>query len=496
MPDPQARAKPSLGRAAGLRLRLALSYVFFFSALLCGLGLLFRQTLQSILHANTITVLQEEWDMAKAYLHVQDNRPVWIYDPNRTEQAFFVQRLRRIYRLADSQGQTLEISDSYANLGPEGTAEVRRMIASATPVWHLRKNSQGVNFLLRTGIHVDDGGKKYLLTIGRALTDNERILSRFTVRYFVMLPFFILGTCILGWLAAGRALRPLNEVTRAAQSISGRNLDFRLQPSGASDELDQLIETFNGMVDRLESSFNQMRQFTADVSHELRTPLTVIRGQLEVALMTARGQEQYREAILATMEDVERLSKVVAALLQLSQAESGQVTLNMEAVDLGEVLRKVVEQYQTPAEIEGLSLAVDTAPDCLLMADRIQLERLAANLLSNAMKYTSAGGSIRCSCRRWGDGVELLVSDTGRGIAEEHLPHIFRRFYRVPDGTADPLKGLGLGLSFVAWIAKVHRGQIQVESKPGHGTTFRILFPGLQRQQPPLPVPAYAREGK
>ena len=494
MREAAAKARPVSRRAGGLRLRLALSYVFIFTALLCGLGLLFRHTLQSVLHGNTTAVLQEEWDMAKSYLHVRDGRPVWIYERDRTEQAFFVQRLRRIYMLANGQGQILELSDSYAELGPESAGEIRRMLNSGKAFWHVRSNARGTSFLLRTGIYYDVSGNRFLLTIGRTLTDNERILSHFTLRYFTILPFCIAGTCILGWIAAGRALRPLNEVTLAAQSISGRNLGLRLQPSGAGDELDQLIQTLNGMVDRLQSSFNQMRQFTTDVSHELRTPLTVIRGQLEVALMTARSPEQYRDAILAAMEDVERLSKVVAALLQLSQAESGQVTLNMEAVNLGEVLRSVVEQYQTPAEIEGLSLAATTAPDCRLLADRIQLERLAANLLSNAMKYTPSGGSIQCHCRRVGDDVELLVSDTGRGIPEEHLPHIFERFYRVPDGAVDPLKGLGLGLSFVAWIVKVHRGRIQVDSKPGRGTTFRILFPAIP--QHPLATPAFAREAK
>jgi len=492
MPDPPAKATPSLRRVGGLRVRLALSYVIFFSVLLCSLGLLFRQTLQSILHANTTAVLEEEWDMAKSYLHVQENRPVWIYDRDRTEQAFFVQRLRRIYMFADSQGRILELSDSYADLEPESAGRIRDVLRSGKPFWHVRKNRQGTSFLLRSGAYHDGGGNQFLLTIGRTLTDNERILSRFTLRYFTILPFCIIGTCFLGWIAAGRALRPLNQVTLAAQSISGRNLGLRIQTTGAGDELDRLIQTFNGMVDRLQGSFNQMRQFTADVSHELRTPLTAIRGQLEVALMTARSPEQYRDAVLAAMEDVERLSKVVATLLQLSQAESGQVTLNMEALDLGEVLRTVAEQYQTPAEIEGLSLTIAAAPDCRLLADRIQLERLAANLLSNAMKYTPPGGSIRCQCRRVGEDVELLVSDTGRGIPAEHLPHIFERFYRVPDGAVDPLKGLGLGLSFVAWIAKVHRGLIQVDSKPERGTTFRILFPGLPRQ--PLTASNFARE--
>jgi signal transduction histidine kinase len=228
-----------------------------------------------------------------------------------------------------------------------------------------------------------------------------------------------------------------------------------------------------------------MKQFTADVSHELRTPITGIRGQLEVALFTAKTTDHYREAVLNALQDIDRLSQIVRALLMLSQAESGQLALQKSAVDLSEVVRDSVEQFQILAEAEGVHLSAEAPPVCLADLDRVQIERMITNLLSNAIKFTPEGGSVRVTLNSGPDSAELVVEDTGRGIAQEHLPHIFDRFYRVPGaGTAPgPDQGLGLGLSFVSWIVKAHHGSIDVQSTPGRGTRFTIHLP-IEREQP------------
>jgi heavy metal sensor kinase len=278
---------------------------------------------------------------------------------------------------------------------------------------------------------------------------------------------------------AGRALSPVREVAQAAQRISGSNLSLRIPTREAGDELDYLILTFNRMIERLEASFQQMKQFSTDVSHELRTPITAIRGQLEVALFTAKTTDQYREAIFNALQDIDRLSQIVRALLLLSQAESGQLVLQKSRLDLCEVVSDLVEQFQIPAEAAGVRLSAVLPASCTAPVDRVQIERLLTNLLSNALKFTPEGGEVRVSVRALEHAVELAVQDTGRGISSEHLPHIFDRFYRVPGkGTAPaPEQGLGLGLSFVAWIVKAHRGTIDVDSTPGKGTRFRIQFP-------------------
>jgi signal transduction histidine kinase len=242
------------------------------------------------------------------------------------------------------------------------------------------------------------------------------------------------------------------------------------------------------MIDRLEASFRQMRQFSTDVSHELRTPITAIRGQLEVALFTAKTSDQYRDAIVDSLQDIDRLSQIVRALLLLSQAESGQLVLQKARIDLREVARDLVEQFQIPAEAERVRLSADTPAPCYANVDRVQIERMITNLLSNAIKFTPEGGTIRLRLRSEEDQVELVVEDTGRGIAPQYLPHIFDRFYRVPGtGSAPgPDQGLGLGLSFVAWIVKAHNGTVEVDSTPGKGTRFRIHLPAGESTVAPV----------
>ena len=294
-----------------------------------------------------------------------------------------------------------------------------------------------------------------------------------------MIPGALLLGSLLGYYMAGRALTPVLAVAQAAQRISGSNLSMRIPTRDAGDELDYLILTFNRMIERLEASFQQMRQFSADVSHELRTPITAIRGQLEVALFTAQTTDQYREAMFNALTDIDRLSQIVRALLLLSQAESGQIVLQKSRLNLREVVDDLVEQFQIPAEAAGVRLTADLPPECSAEVDRVQIERMITNLLSNALKFTPEGGAVTMSLRAQPQFIELVVEDNGRGITTEHLPHIFDRIYRVPgQGTAPtPEQGLGLGLSFVAWIVKAHNGKIEVESTPGKGTRFIIRLP-------------------
>lgn len=315
-------------------------------------------------------------------------------------------------------------------------------------------------------------------------------MEEFTRYYFLLLPLMILSAGLLGWFMVGRALTPVDVVARTAQRITSANLRIQIPSRGANDELDRLIDAFNRMIERLDAAFQQTKQFSTDVSHELRTPLTAIRGQLEVALLAAKTPEQYQDAILNALEDVERLSQTIRALLQLSHAESGQLVLQKQPLDLTSVLTNLMEQFEIPAESGKVKLTTSAPPHCMIEADRIQLERLISNLVSNAIKYTPEGGSVHVLLQDRGDEVELVVQDSGVGIPPNHLPHIFDRFYRVPGAASEkaPERGLGLGLSFVAWIVKEHRGHIDVKSRPGKGATFTIRLPkgDVHRAEPAL----------
>ena len=481
----------ALGWTRGLRFRLALSYVIFFSVLLVLLGMLFRQVLSGTFQSQMESVLDEEWGAAKGYLRTGPEGPDWIFDEKDPDESFAVRRVQRVYMLADTQGHPLQHSEIYDSLGIDPPAEIRSILESGKPAIRVRTDPTGVPYMIRSGLWVDHDGHKYYLAIGRALDYNDKVIRSFTWDYFAWVPLVIVLSGVLGWFLAGRALDPVNSVAEAAQQITHSNLDVQIPARNTGDELDRLIEAFNHMMTRLNHSFEQIRQFSTDVSHELRTPLTVVRGQLEVALFTAETVDQHRDAMADALEGVERLSNIVRALLMLSQAESGQLALQKSELDLADLVRDLVDQHQIPAEAEGVRLSAELPANCVLSADRIQIERLLSNLLGNAIKYTPAGGVVKVSLLPTFDHVNLIVQDTGVGISLEHLPHIFDRFYRVP--SADAEKGLGLGLSFVAWIAKAHGGTVTVESTLNEGTRFTVLLPAgrwtaIAPEVPAVPV--------
>ncbi|MBX9604531.1 MAG: HAMP domain-containing protein [Bryobacteraceae bacterium] len=471
-----------------LRFRLALGYALFFSVLLVALGLIFRANLASILDAQIRETLEEEWGAAKGYLRVEKSKPVWYSDPNDPEEAFVVEHLRHVYLLADEHGIPLQVSETYQKLGVDPPGEIRSALKSGQPVFHERADGGGVAYLIRGGV-LRDGGRQYYLAIGRSLANPDETVSRFTVNYFALLPVLILIASYLGWLLAGRALEPVNSVALAAQRVGSDNLSLRIPSRGAGDELDNLIDRFNEMVGRLQKSFEQTRQFATDVSHELRTPLTAIRGQLEVALLTAETADEFRESLENAMRDVERLTSIVKALLLLSQAESGHLALQMRNINLSEITEFLVSEFEVPAEVGKVSLTARVHPGCVLQADRIQMERLLSNLISNALKYTPQGGSVHVSLEPDGDQVRLSVRDTGIGIPDEKLPHIFDRYYRVRERSDSSSQGLGLGLSFVAWIVKAHGGKLEVDSTVGRGSTFTVMLPRRQEAAAPVATP-------
>lgn len=463
--------------AQSLRFRLMLSYVLFFSLLLVGLGLFFRQSLLAIFDSQMSDTLEEEWGAAKGYLRIEKQRPVWFADPVDPEEAFIVSRLQHVYLLTDSAGNVLQVSDTYESLGVDKPAEIAAALKSNEPVYRIRKTPQGVPYMIRSGVLPDEKGRKYFLAIGRTLAPSRETVHRFTVNYFLLMPALVAISGLFGWFLAARALEPVNSVSQTAQRITSSNLHLQIPHRGAGDELDRLIDAFNRMMERLHLSFEQVRQFSTDVSHELRTPLTGIRGQLEVGLLTAETPEQYREAMENALQDVEQLSSIVRALLLLSQAESGQLALEMTRLDLSGVVHDVVDQFQIPAEGDGVTLSAHLKSGCLIRGDRVQIERMVSNLLSNAVKYTPAGGSVTVRLAESDGWARLVVEDTGIGIPEDHLPHIFDRFYRVRHARGRSIQGLGLGLSFVAWIVKTHQGTIDVESKEGEGSRFTVSLP-------------------
>ena len=464
-----------------LRFRLASTFLLLLTAVLAVVGFAGTHTLSTVLENQSEQTLHEQVAALKGWIRFDETgEPYWFVDRSDPEEEAEVSRLETVYLVADNEGHIhlgssdpalKELYDRKAIL-----AELAQIESTKEPVIKTVVGKDKVPYEIISSISTDaEHNQNWYFAEGRSLAGDRLVVRRFGVSFLIFLPVTLAVCALVSWYSAGAALKGLQSVERAAQEITGSNLGLQIPKRGANDELDRLIDSFNQMSGRLQASFEQIRQFSTDVSHELRTPLTAIQGQLEVALFTATRKEQLQEAVENALQDVERLSNLVRALLMLSQAESGQIPMNKGVLDLGALLEDLVDQFQIPAEASDLKLMETNAGELLCEVDRTQIERVVTNLLSNAIKYTPAGGWVRASVEQAGNSVRLVVEDSGVGIPRDHLPHIFNRFYRVPD--PNPEKGLGLGLSFVAAIVKAHGGEIRVESEMGKGSRFEVLLP-------------------
>ena len=466
-----------------LRFQLASTFLLLLVAVLAIVGLAGTKNLKNVLEDQSRDQVMEQLGSLKGgwiYFDENSGDPFWEVDHTDPEEESEATRLQAVYAIANEQGEVVRGSQdpTLRSLFDKRTIllEMARLKRIRQPILKTVAGPDGTQYLVASSSMIDaKHNRRWYIAEGRSLAEDSLTLRHFRRNFLIFFPIALFVCTLVSWYSASAVLRALNSVRIAASEITGSNLGLQIPKRGADDELDSLIESFNEMSRRLKASFEQVRQFSTDVSHELRTPLTAIRGQLEVALFTATHKEQLREAIENALQDVERLSNLVRALLLLSQSESGQIPMNRSTVDVNGLLRDLVDQFQIPAEANNLSLTFTGSGSALCEVDRVQIERVLTNLLSNALKYTPPDGWIRVHAEARGANVRVVVEDSGIGIPADHLPNIFDRFYRVPD--PNPEKGLGLGLSFVAAIVKAHGGEIRVQSKSGKGTRFEIYLP-------------------
>jgi signal transduction histidine kinase len=309
--------------------------------------------------------------------------------------------------------------------------------------------------------------------VGQSLSPIETTLR--LVALFLtsgMLAFLILAA-LVGAFLARKALQPIEEINRTAgRIVGGQDLKQRLPDTSNMDEIGQLTLTINSMLERLDKFFQAQVRLSADVSHELRTPLTVIRGNIDLLRRGATDDPtELAEALHIIEGELDRMSRIVADLLLLSQADAG-LSLRMGMVEMDTLLLEVYRQARVIAS--GVTIKLGHEDMAIIHGDADRLKQLLINLVTNAIKHTPAGGVITLSLYRDPAWVRIIVADTGRGIASNALPHIFERFYQAADNTQT---GSGLGLSIAQWIAKAHGGKLTVTSEQGHGSTFTLWLP-------------------
>lgn len=282
---------------------------------------------------------------------------------------------------------------------------------------------------------------------------------------------------LIGYLLAGSALKPIDDITRDARAIAHtKDLDRRVRETHQADEVDRLAITFNEMLQRLQDLFRTQQRFLADVSHELRTPLTIIRGHL--AMLAKMDSVGDRQSLQTIDNEAQRMSRLISDLLLLAQSDAGAVTLNRQPVELDTLLLDVYRQARImAAERDGqLKIVLGDEDQAIVVGDPDRLKQLLLNLVENAIKYT-ASGEVKLDLRKQDKRVAISVSDTGMGIPAEDLPHVFDRFYRVDKARSREKGGTGLGLAIADWIAKMHEGEITVQSEVGKGSTFTVWLP-------------------
>ena len=327
---------------------------------------------------------------------------------------------------------------------------------------------------------LDIDGRSYVVEMGIPADDAFETLHQFRSYLLMFAPLLLLVAGGVGYWMSRRALSPVDALVSTAREIRGSNLGSRVKKLDTGDELQRLSDTLNEMLDRIESAFQRVTQFTADASHELRTPVALIRTEAEVALRRSRGEAEYQEAIRHILIEAERTTTLIEQLLALARADAGRESLNVQAVDLRPTLQGVVDGWQQLASIRTLHFSANIGDqESFVMADEALLRRVIAILLDNAFKYTPAPGKVTLSLENGGEMAIVAVQDSGVGIAPEDQSKIFERFYRVDKARSRAQGGTGLGLSIAQWIATQHGGSITVESRPGEGSTFRLQLPKI-----------------
>lgn len=324
----------------------------------------------------------------------------------------------------------------------------------------------------------ENQGRQLTIQVAEDLDDYFEATARYELLLFIGIPVLLVAATAGGYWLSTRALAPVDQITSAAQSISPSDLSGRVMVPETRDELQRLAQTLNAMLQRIEAAFRRITQFTADASHELRTPISLIRTRAEVTLRKSRDNQEYRNALHEILEESERISRLIENLMLLARTDIGTEALHFKQINVCEIAQRASTQGKILADARQIQWS-EIIPELPLWvtADPDSLGRLLLILVDNAIKYTPIRGSVSICVIKSNGHVQIEVRDTGIGITESDLPHVFERFYRADSARSRDSGGAGLGLSIGQWIAKAHLGDITVQSSPERGSAFLLKLP-------------------
>lgn len=483
-----------------IRTQMMLWYTLVFTLLMILAGTLFYLHLQSSLEANVDAELQQHArEIADGInddngtIRVIDTQGVLpgLVDPNGPDldntpavnngrvgnETYPDVNLEPLVRILNNKGVSVYTSPAFQHLQVPAISITQPMHHAVWQGTLLAKNGQPVR--LYSEPLFDDGQLYAIIQVGESLANLGNTLRSVALELLFIGPPVLLLSFLGSYWLAGFAFTPIKKMTNTARHIEAGDLHERVPVPRTKDELQTLALTFNSMIARLEKSFARQRRFVADAAHELRTPVAAIRSMTDIVLEreTPVEREEYVSVLRDINTEAERLGHLISDLLVLARSDENEVAFEHEPVRLDQLARDVISTMEILATEKGIRLEVQADEPVRVTGDEVRLIQVMMNLMDNAINYTNDGGTIRITVQAEQENARLMVSDTGSGIAPEHLPHIFERFYRVDPARSRTAGGTGLGLAIVDWIVRAHQGSIAVESQVGKGTTFTVTLP-------------------
>lgn len=462
--------------------RLTLFYTLSASILLVGVTAFLYEALVTNLHEEDKQFVAEKAHAIQIFLQERED------DLTSLEQE--IQRGETITKLMPNYTYFLRVLKPGGVVLTEtlGMEEVIPASIFPLPVIETKQNdlvknsvrwnkADGHAYLLLTAQSTDNTGQFRVIQVALDISREVAVLTDYRRKLAMTLPLGILLSAMFGALITRRGMQPLHDITLAAQDITASHLHARINPDRWPRELRTLAEAFDQMLVRLENSFTQLSQFSADLAHELRTPINNLMGEAEVTLAHTRSEVEYRNVLESVLEECSKLSRMIDSLLFLARADNVQIPLQLDRIDIRQKLEMICASYE--AVIEEQSVTVECEGESNLKVDPILFRRAITNVLSNAIRHTSAGGKIKLIVEPspTAPSVAISISDSGCGIAPEHLSKVFDRFYRVDQSRSTDSHSTGLGLAIVKSIMTMHGGTVSIESQLGKGTIITLHFP-------------------
>ena len=406
---------------------------------------------------------------------ILDGLPDYVVLLDKDDRTLYVSPSVRALRARDGQG-----GDVGADGGSDYDRLMREAIALAPGFFAYPIDVANNDVMLIALPETDASTVVTRVVVGRDVDLAAGWFREFLATILVVAPLIIVASVGGAYLIAGRAVEPVGRMINEVEAITdGRSLHRRLPVEMTGDELSRLGATLNAMIARLETSFSALRRFTADASHELKTPLAVLRADVERAMHSAPTSAEHLVALEEALQETTRMADLVDSLLTLARADEGRFDLYRQPFQLEPLVHDVFETAVILGEDAGLVVTLPVVENATILGDRLRLRQLFLNLLTNAIKYTSRGGTVELTVKRKDGEVLFSVRDTGIGIAAGDLPYIFERFWRA-DRARSRLSergGFGLGLAISQWIAQAHGGTLTVQSRLHRGSTFTVSLP-------------------